>query len=568
MKDVTRSSRNAKPERNWNFNPRWLYFVLLVLIALYYYIFLPPIHYASIDFWVFLLLITVGIVLIELIADGLGWVKKAWRQGKVQDSTHWSVHKDTGLPKAKKYKLLIYPWIGLLVIAGLSYVILSPVFFADKYANMIQIETKDFATDFPETDMSQVPLVDRDTAMRLGNRQLGAITDLVSQFEASDEYTQININSRPYRVTPLEYAGFFRWLNNFQQGIPHYLQVDNVTGEVKLQTPPQPIRYSKSELFNRDVLRRLRFSNPFTIFDDPSFEVDDDGNPYYIATTYTRRFGLREPEVTGVITLNAMTGETQYYDINSSPEWIDRVYSARLIMHQITMRGHYSNGFWNSLFAKKGVTEPTEGYNYLPIGDDLYLYTGITSVVADESNIGFVLVNLRTKEANMYPLTAAEEFSAMRSAEGSVQETNYTATFPLLVNIQGEPMYILTLKDNSGLIKEYALVDAQNYQDVYTASSVTQLMQNYAAANPVDQESLLEQADLQELSGSLDDIQAVVADGQTVYYFMVDGQVYQAPLKLNERLPFLTSGDSVDFKTTEDGQVVELEVKDELSEVE
>lgn len=242
------------------------------------------------------------------------------------------------------------------------------------------------------------------------------------------------------------------------------------------------------------------------------------------------------------------------------PSWVDRVYSADLILHQLEMRGHYSGGYFNSLFAKNGVTQPTAGYNYLPMNDDLYLYTGITSVVADESNIGFVLVNMRTKESTMYPLTAAEEFSAMRSAEGSVQETEYTATFPLLINIGGRPMYILTLKDNGGLIKEYALVDAQNYQNVITASNVNTLMQNYALENPVDETAILEATDLEELEGQIEDIQAVVADGETVYYFMLDGTVYTAELALNKQLPFVESGDSVIFKAAENGQVIEFEL--------
>lgn len=558
MKDVTQSSTISEffqsikskfsSQSSKKFNVRYLYILLAVIIAIYYYIMLPPIHYASIDFWIFLLIFVGGILIIELLADSMKSISST------NSSEKWSWKS-----KSLKYKILLYPWPILLVIAVLSYLIFSPVFFSDSYSNMITVTEADFSEDFPETDINQIPLVDRDTAERLGNRQLGNITDLVSQFEVADDYTQITIDSYPYRVSPLEYAGFFRWLNNFQTGIPHYIQVDNVTGEVVLQTPEQPIRYSHSEILNRDVMRKLRFSNPFTLFESPTFEIDDEGNPYYVASTYKRNFFLREPEVNGVITLNAMTGESTQYDLDSIPSWVDRVYSADLIMHQLTMQGHYRNGFLNSLFAQQGVTEPTAGYNYLPIGDDLYLYTGITSVVADESNIGFVLVNLRTKEATMYPLSAAEEFSAMRSAEGSVQETSYTATFPLLININGKPMYILTLKDNSGLIKEYALVDVQNYQRVYVESSVSSLMQAYAVDNPLDIEEIETEEDIQTLSGQIEDVQAVVVEGNTIYYFTIDGQVYKADIRLNDNLPFLEAGTDVEFTTTEEGIVREIQ---------
>lgn len=558
MKDVTNSASDQwsqfkqnftnKSGNNRNWNGRYLYIVLAIAIFIYYYIALPPIHYASFDFWLFVILIVAGIIIIELIHDSLSLFKS-------DTDTETSFNfKNLSI----KYKILLYPWPVLIIIGALSYFILSPFFFSRSYSEMIQVDTADFEQGFPETDINQIPLVDRDTAERLGNRQLGNLTELVSQFVAADDYTQININSYPYRVTPLEYAGFFRWLNNFREGIPHYLQVDNVTGEVRLMTPESPIKYSDAELFNRDVMRRLRFSNPFKLFESPTFEVDDDGNPYYIASTYTRNFFIREPEVNGVITLNAMTGETEYYALGSVPDWIDRVYSADLILHQLTLQGHYRNGFWNSIFAKEGVTEPTAGYNYLPIGDDLYLYTGITSVVADESNIGFVLVNLRTKEATMYPLSAAEEFSAMRSAEGSVQETSYQATFPLLINIEGRPMYILTLKDNSGLIKEYALVDVQNYQRVYVAPSVPLLMQEYARDNPINVEEIETEEELETFDGQLDQIQAVVEDGNTIYYFTFDGTVYKADLTLNPHLPFLEEGTDIEFTATENGRVREI----------
>ena len=254
-----------------------------------------------------------------------------------------------------------------------------------------------------------------------------------------------------------------------------------------------------------------------------------------------------------------MTGETTKYSLDEIPEWVDRVHSADLILHQLEMNGKFQGGFWNSIFSKVGVTEPTAGYNYLPINDDLYLYTGITSVVSDESNIGFVLVNMRTKDTQFYPLNAAEEFSAMQSAEGSVQETGYVATFPLLISIEGRPMYILSLKDSSGLIKEYALVDVQNYQKVYIESSVERLMLSYAEDNPINIEEIETEEALETIQGQIEEIQAVVVDGNTIYYFMLDGHVYRANINLNEALPFIEAGQDVEFITTEDGVVREIQ---------
>lgn len=551
MKDVTDTTgkTSKKIKGNGSSKVRLLYVVLLIFLAIYYYVTLPPIHYVSPNFWMFVGIAVLGIIVIEILADGSEMVVNL-KQGNVKEVRWRSI--------PKKYLALILPLPILWLVAMIANLIFSPFFFADSYASMIDITEADFTEEFPQSDLNQIPLVDRDTATRLGNRHLGALTNLVSQFEAADDYTQININSYPYRVTPLEYAGFFKWLNNFSEGIPHYLRVDNVTGEVNVETPEQPIKYSYSDMFNRDVMRKLRFSFPFALFETPNFEVDDEGNPFFIATTYTRNFFLREPEASGLITLNAMTGETEHYPLEEIPTWIDRVHSADLILHQLTMNGNYQGGYWNSLFAKQGVTEPTDGYNYLPIEDDLYLYTGITSVVSDESNIGFVLANLRTKETTFYPLTAAEEFSAMRSAEGSVQETGYTATFPLLISIEGRPMYILSLKDGSGLIKEYALIDVQNYQNVYVEPSVERLMLSYAADNPINVDEIETEEEIDTLTGQIESIQAVVVDGDTVYYFMVDGDVYRANVNLSDHLPFLEAGQVVDFTANENGIVREI----------
>ena len=260
--------------------------------------------------------------------------------------------------------------------------------------------------------------------------------------------------------------------------------------------------------------------------------------------------------------MNASTGESKHYSLEEIPQWVDRVYGADLVLHQLQMHGKYVNGFWNTLFSNEGVTQPTEGYNYLPMNDDLYLYTGITSINADESNIGFVLVNLRTKEAKMYPISAAEEFSAMSSAEGSVQEKGYTATFPLLINLSGKPVYVLSLKDSSGLIKAYALVDVQNYQTVYVESSVEKLLLSYAAENPVDIEELETEEALLEVVGAVENVQAVVKSGNTVYYFMIDGKVYQAPIQLNDSLPFLNDGTEVKMGVSESGEVRSIEWDD------
>lgn len=555
MKDVTNSMKENKAERHFfklKKVPGGRYICLLLLALIYYYFLLPPIHYASYAFWQFLLFLSIA----YWILSGVRLVHKI----SIKDIA--AIHNKSefkGLKGLKKGKWLFGFWLLVFAFFGLSYIIFSPLFMADRYSHLINLQTADFKKDFPKTDVSQIPLIDRDTADRLGNRHLGAVSELVSQFDIAPDYTQINIKSHPYRVSPLTYAGFFRWLNHFKTGIPYYMQVDMVTGEAQLKKPNAAIKYSRSDKFFRNLDRHLRIHYPFTMFGNPSFEVDDQGQPYYVATTYERYFITREPKPTGAVLVNASTGEMKRYRMEEVPKWADRVQSAELILHQVKMNGLYRNGFWNSLFSKVGCVEPTEGYNYLPLNDDIYLYTGLTSVTADASNIGFVLVNMRTREASMYPLTAAAEFSAMESAEGSVQEKGYDATFPLLININGQPFYILSLKDSAGLIKQYALIDVVNYQTVWVAPSVSQLLGNYAQAANVVIDELEQESDIEEILGSIEEIQATVLDGNTVYYFMLNGKIYRANLKISDELPFIEAGEEVKIKARSNGQVEIIE---------
>lgn len=555
MKDVTNSVRSEKRMR---IAKVVLYLIAVLGWGIYYYIVLPPIHYASFAFWVFLLMIVITVLCIE-------GVMKVATITKYTSSTRKSVKTSISvnfLSGGKRVNLVLGGIVaGIFAVAILSWFIFSPLFFAHSYSQMIQPQVADFATDFPQTDVTQIPLIDRDTASRLGNRRIGALTDLVSQFEAAEDYTQINIKNHPYRVSPLKYAGFWKWISNQSEGVPNYIQVDMVTGDVEIKQPAQAIRYSEAEYLNRNIHRHLRFQYPFTLFGSPSFEVDDEGNPYYIASTYKRNFFLREPEVDGLIIVNAMTGESKQYALGEIPQWVDRVYSAELIMHQLEMNGKYKNGFWNTLFAKKGVTIPTDGYNYLPMNDDIYLYTGITSVASDNSNIGFVLVNTRTKETKMYQISAAEENSAMSSAEGSVQETGYKATFPLLISIQGKPMYILSLKDESGLIKKYALIDVENYQNVYVDSSISRLMQKYQQQEATSMDDAPGSQETERVTGVIQDIKPIVINGNTIYYLLMNGQVYRAAASLNERLPFTNAGTTVELQTLKNGEVQSIEVK-------
>jgi hypothetical protein len=536
-------------------------FLLLVILTIIiaagaYYIFLPAINIGSIEMWVFIISV---FVLFGLVQMFIGY--KDYNQGKIRKKNI----------KTGSIAIGIGALVVVVIVGG--YFLNSPFFRAEDYAELITVEEKEFAEDFPENDFSGIPLMDRDTATRLGERQIGGVSELVSQFVPANDYIQINIEDVPYRVTPLEYASFFRWLNNRSEGVPGYIRVNMVDGNAEIVEVEDGIKYSDSELFGRNVTRHLRFSYPTAIFDSPSFEVDDTGHPYYVATTYETRFFFHYKEPTGVITLDAVTGETQRYSLNESPQWVDRVYSADLILSQLNDYGQYQDGYWNSVIGQQGVTQTTDGYNYLSIDEDIYMYTGVTSVNSDASNIGFYLVNMRTKSADYFPVVSADEFSAMKSAVGSVQQMRYESTFPILINLEGNPYYLSSLKDDSGLVRLYALVDAQNYQTVYTDDDIeSAIAQLYAdlgiEADEIAIEEIENEETAVEFSGQVDEISQAVVAGDTVYYFMMNGEIYKANIHLHDELPFVEVGTTLEGFADEENNIEEITGLEEAEETE
>jgi hypothetical protein len=365
---------------------------------------------------------------------------------------HHTIRRLRDLPKnALIVTCIVMGVFGLIIVTN---IICSPLFNSKSWAKRITIlEDTNFTDDIKEVDFDKVPLLDKDSSQKLGDRVMGQMSELVSQYYVSDLYTQINYNNDIVRVTPIEYNGFIKWLNNKKHGVLGYIKVNSVNGTSELVKLSKGMKYMPSAYFFKDLDRALRFKYPTLIFGNYSFEIDNDGNPYWVVPTikYTG-VGLKE-EINGIVLMNPVTGETIRYKVEEVPKWIDQVYSASLIIEQIDDWGMYKKGFINSVFSQNGVVQTTDGYNYLVMDDDVYMYTGITSVSTDESNIGFVLTNLRTKETNFYQVPGAEEYSAMASAEGQVQQMKYVSSFPLLINLNNRPTYLLSLKDNAGLVK-------------------------------------------------------------------------------------------------------------------
>ena len=488
--------------------------VTLLFAGIYFYVALPALNPKSEDFYAFLVLTCAVYCLSAIVTSGF--------QGTGVKGYFGFVKKQCKIPAFLAAALIVTAVVGSIV--GWE------IFRASSYRDLLTVSDGDFASEVEEISYDQIPMLDRDSAVRLGNRKLGELADMVSQFEVAADYTQINYQGRPVRVTPLRYGDLIKWLNNRGEGLPAYLIIDMVTQDVDVVRLEEGIRYTTAEHFGRNLYRHLRFNYPTYMFDDPAFEIDESGHPYWVCPRIDKTIGLfGGTDITGAVLVDAITGESAYYDVADVPEWVDHVYTADLIIQQYDYHGAYINGFLNSMFGQRGMTQTTDGYNYIAIGDDVYMYTGITSVVSDESNIGFILSNQRTKETRFYQIAGAEEYSAQASAQGQVQHLNYVATFPLLLNISEQPTYFMALKDAAGLVKMYAMVNVSQYQIVATGATVGECESNYrvmlANNNLIDEEDAGVKPDdmaLFMVEGVVEEIRSAVIDGNTHYYVKVD----------------------------------------------
>ena len=511
--------------------------VTLLVAAIYYYVELPALNLHSGSLYVFVILLCAVYCIMAILTSGF--------QGEGAKGYFGFVKKQCKIP--------FFLALAMILTAIIGSVIGWKLIRAADYRDLLTVETGDFASEVEEISFDQIPMLDRDSASKLGNRKLGELADMVSQFEVDDDYTQINYKDRPVRVTALRYGDWIKWLNNRSNGLPAYLIIDMVTQNVEVVRLEQGIRYTTAEHFSRNLNRHLRFHYPTYIFDSPAFEIDEEGNPYWVCPRITNTIGLfGGTDVLGAVLVNAITGEMEYYKVGDIPNWVDHVYNADLIISQYDNHGRYIHGFLNSLFGQRDVTITTDGYNYIALNDDVYMYTGITSVVSDESNVGFILSNQRTKETRFYSVAGAEEYSAMDSARGQVQQMNYTATFPLLLNIADQPSYFMALKDAAGLVKMYAMVNVSQYQIVATGSSVADCESSYRlmlARNGLisDSDTDVKPTGQGQVTGTIAEIRSAVVEGNTWYYLRLqDGSVYYAISAADDKNAVILSvGDQV-----------------------
>ena len=527
-----------------------------------YYFMLPPLNFKSTEIYFFLGVVAAIYVVLQTLLSGV-LVK----------------------PEYTKYvkKQAVVPGIiigALVVIVGVGMLFSSVVFRASSYSKLIDVsEDKTFSKDITQADFKSVPVLDTAASAALATRTLGDLASInkESQFEVAPQFTQINYKNSPVRVGTLAYGDIFKWFKNTGEGMPGYIIVDMVTQKTEFVMLKQGeyIRYSTEEHFSKYLMRHVRFAYPTYIFDVPHFEIDEEGRPFWLCPVLDKTIGLfGGTDVKGIVIVDAISGECNEYSLDTikndkSFQWIDGIYSNDLLVEQYNYYGKYSGGFINSIIGQEGVRVATEGSNFLALNDDVYMYTGVTSVSNDQAIIGFVLVNMRTKEANFYEISGAKEYSAMSSAEGQVQNYKWTATFPILLNISGQPTYFMSLKDDASLVKHYAMVNVQNYQVVATGKTIAECTENYA--NLLAQSNVNIKVDIDKIKddtdkngqnadekpsvstvtvkGVVSDIRTAVMGGESYYFVKLEkGKTYyKVSASSNEAVVILNIGDSVSF---------------------
>ena len=450
------------------------------------------------------------------------------------------------IPKTIKI-LLVAPWAFLLVMMIFS----SPLISWPAYRDQLgESEVKTFSSDMQAMDMSQIPIVDKYLALKLADKKLGEKPSLGSQVLLGRPTIQ-KVNGKLIWAVPLHHSGFFKWITNLD-GAAGYITVSATNINDVHYVDNYKIKYHPGSYFFHDLERYLRFTGAaFTGITDYSFELDDNGQPYWVVSTYQNKRGFNLPEATGVITVNASTGEHHQYDMDNIPDWVDRVQPENFILNQIHNQGEYVHGIFN--FSDKDKFKPSQGAAIVYNNDRCYLFTGLTSVGQDESAIGFMMIDMVTKEPILYQMNGATEYSAQKSAEGKVQHLEYSASFPIILNVDGNATYFMPLKDREGLIKQYAFVSVENYSSVGVGETIKNALRDYQKVLKNDgftSNEFTNSENEEKLTAKVLRIASEFNGTETVYKLILEdhkGKIFVISALVNDELTLTQPGDTVEI---------------------
>lgn len=449
------------------------------------------------------------------------------------------------------FMLLIIFWAAYFLVTVLS----MPLFNYKAYRDQLgEPEVSLFTETIQPIALDQLPIVDKALARELADKKVGENPGLGSQVVLGTPVIQ-KVNDKLVWVVPLQHSGFFKWLKNLDGSAGYIVVSATDVSDVKLVTDHK-IKYQENAYLLDDLNRHVRLfeGGLFRGMTDYSFELDDDGVPYWVITTYKNRWLFSLPEASGVAIVNATTGKTDYYDESSLPEWVDRVQPEGFIMQQIQNQGAYIHGVFN--FSNQDKFRTSQGNIIVYNGANCYLFTGLTSVGSDESAIGFIMVDMVTKEAKMYQMSGATEMAAQQSAQGKVQQYGYFASFPMIINLDGNATYFMTLKDNAGLIKQYAFVSVSNYTNVGTGETIESALRNFRQVMGNTGDGIITGRNTRETEGTVERIASETLDESITYKMILKEkphQIFTVSYDLSNELVITEPGDRVKINYMESG---------------
>ncbi len=527
----------------------------LVTAVIWMVLVMPPLNIKSGEFWMTLLVLAV----VFAVTAGLG-------QLNLKNPNVYVQHGPTVITTKQftRYTAIAAAGAALLIgLIGFN----TPLFRANSYCHLLTVEEGTEA-DIPSSASTEtIALMDTASAAKLGDRKLGTLTSVVSQFELGG-YMQLNYKNKPIKASPLEYAGFIKWFKNKGSGIPGYVTVDPVNMDAAYTPVQQGMKYVPSAYFLENLHRHIYLRYPTAMLYDIHFEIDEEGNPWYVAPVYTHKIGLfGGTQIVSVILVNPIDGSMEKYDVADAPVWVDVVFSGDLLCQHYNYYAQYQQGFWNSRIGQTGCKRTTTiGYKdedggtvmqsefgYLAKDGDIWIYTGVTSVNGDSSNLGFIIANERTAETKYISCAGADELSAMLAAEGEVQEKRYRASFPSLITVDDQPTYIMVLKDSSGLVKMYAAVNVEQYNLVATSADLKDCLQKYTrlvGGEPVVEETEEDLSSYREKTITVSKMVSVVKDGNTYLYIAdEDSNIYYAEYAKVITMMLVEEGDTITIST-------------------
>ncbi len=396
---------------------------------------------------------------------------------------------------------------------------------ASEYAGLVgEIEERTWSEDTQPLDPEHIRLVPSELASYRAEQALGNAPGAIgSQFSLSDRATLQMIAGELWYVIPLDFRGFGSWSSS--DGAPGYIQVhaEELDRDVIVVTDKH-YRYMPGAFFSDNLERyawNLDMTRPVT---DWTFEIDDDGHAWWIATIVDYRVMYWGAVGTGVLLVDPETGETETYASGDMPEWIDRMAPASIVQDNLHSYGTLSGGWWNRVFSGSNLMEPETPT--IAYGHDgrFYWVTAMTSNnVADQSMLGLMYTD-RTGHTVYYRNAGATLEAVDHAVDNEVAYMHQHASGPVLYNVRGHMTAIVPILGEAHTYQGVAFVDIANVQHIAIDEHPLEALREYERliGSSGEHADVDERHDLRVVSDTVFRIGSDVRDGHTVYSLVLE----------------------------------------------